>query len=70
MGEERRETGDGVAVVVEKVGRAGREREERSNIILSYYKRKFLKYKCRKSIDLDSTRTEAFFKPQTTHLYS
>jgi hypothetical protein len=55
---------------VEKMGRAVKEREERSNIFLSYYKRKFLKYKCRKSIDLDSTRAEAFPKALTPNLQS
>lgn len=56
--------------LVEKVGRAVKEREERSNIVLSYYKRKFLKYKCRKSIDLETTRTEAFPKAHTPTLQS
>jgi hypothetical protein len=49
--------------MVEKVGSVVKEREERSGIVMNYYKRKFLKYKCRKSIELETTRTDTLAKP-------
>lgn len=56
--------------MVEKVGRAVRQREERSSVVLSYYKRKFLKYRCRKSIDLNVTRTDIFPKSHTPNSHT
>jgi hypothetical protein len=49
--------------LLEKVGKAAKEREEKSTQMLNYYKKKFLKYKCRKSIELDPNRMQTVRKP-------
>jgi hypothetical protein len=53
-----------LAYLAAKVGKAIKEREERSGVVLNYYKRKFLKFKCRKSIELDTFHNDAANRPQ------